>query len=66
MCWRAGCCAGGPGKSGEMRRQEPHAVQHWEMQSPAPGEEQPHTLLQAGDQMTGEQLCKKGPGGPAG
>jgi len=49
-----------------MRRQEPHAVQHWEMQSPAPGEEQPHTLLQAGDQMTGEQLCKKGPGGPAG
>lgn len=40
---------------------ELRAVQQGEAQSPAPGREQPHAPVRAGDQPPGKQLCTKGP-----
>jgi len=36
-----------PGQAGEVGREEPEEVQQGQMQSPAPGEEQPHPPVQA-------------------
>jgi len=49
-----------------MGRQEPHEVQQGEVQSPAPGEEQPHAPVYDGDHSVEKQLCREGPGGPGG
>ena len=37
-----------PGQAGELGREEPDEIQQGQMQGPAPGEEQPHTPVQAG------------------
>ena len=52
-----------PRQAGEMCRQELHKVQLWEVQSPAPGEEQPHTPVHAAGQLAGKQLGRKRPRG---
>lgn len=43
-----------------------HQVQQGEVQSPAPGEEQPHVPGRAGGYAAGKQPGSKGPGGPCG
>jgi len=45
---------------------EPDEVQQGQVQDPAPGEEQPHALVQAWGGPVGEQLCGEGPGCPGG
>jgi len=49
-----------------LGREEPGEVQHGQMQSPAPGEEQPHASVQAWGGPGGVQLCGEGPGCPGG
>jgi len=53
----------GPGETG--CREHPN-IQQKQMQSPAHGEEGPHALGQAGDQLVGKQLWRAGPEGPCG
>lgn len=49
-----------------MNCQEPDAVQQGDLQCPAPGEEEPQTLVHAGGHLAGEQVGRNGPGGPGG
>ena len=51
-----------PGQAGKLGREEPDEVQEGEVQGPAPGEEQPHALAQAGDRPAGDEPCGEGPG----
>lgn len=50
----------------EMGCQKPHEVQQGQVQSLAPGEEQPLAPVQAGDQPAGKQLGRTRPEGPPG
>lgn len=48
------------------RLKEHRAVQPGEVQSPAPGKEQPQASGRAGGCLAGKQLCRKGLKGPGG
>ncbi|GAB0181745.1 mitochondrial enolase superfamily member 1 [Grus japonensis] len=63
--WLICCHPEGPQQAGEMDQQEPQ-VQQEEVQSPAPGEEQPHAPVYAGGHPAGKQLCRSVPGDPGG
>jgi len=57
----------GPQQAGEMGQQEPHEVPHeGEVQSPAPGQEQPQVPFYTDGHPDGKHPGRKGPGGPAG
>jgi len=54
------------GQAGKLDREEPDEVQQGQVQGAAPGEEQPHALLEARGGPAGEQLCGEGPGSASG
>jgi len=57
------CChSARPRQAGKLGAEEPDEVQQGQVQSPAPGEEQPHASVQARGGPAGEQLCGEGPG----
>jgi len=47
-----------------LSREEPDEVQQGQVQSPAPGEEQPHAPVKAWGRPAAEQLCGEAPGCP--
>jgi len=57
------CChSARPGQAGELDAEEPDKVEEGQVQGPAPGEEQPHALVQAWGGPAGEKICREGPG----
>lgn len=52
-----------PQQAGEMCRQKPHKVQQSKVQSPEPGEKEPHAPVYAVGQLAGKQLGRKRPWG---
>jgi len=63
-CWKSS--SEWLGQAGKLGREKPDEVQQGQVQGPAPGEEQPHTSVQAWGWPTGEQPCGEGPGCPSG
>ena len=55
-----------PGQAGEFGAEEPDEVQQGQVQSPAPGEEQPHASVEASGGPPAVQLCGEGRGSPSG
>lgn len=61
-----GCCSEGPQQVREMGWWRPNKVQHRWVGDHAARRGQPGALARSGGQLAVEQLCRGGPGGPAG